>query len=67
MTERYTGKLWTFFAVDSLVYIGSLHPYYLYDCTVAAHTIGTGPYSDTLTIQTDEEGESINNDVRCID
>ncbi len=56
VTERRTGKSWTFFAVKLVTYISSLHPYYLYDCVVAAHTIGTGPFSKTVTIQTDEQG-----------
>ena len=57
VTERYTGRVWSFFAVDTLVFVGSLHPYYLYDCVVAAHTVGTGPFSEIYTIQTDEEGQ----------
>ncbi len=57
--ERHTGKSWIFFAVNSVTFIGSLHPYYLYDCVVAAHTIGTGPYSEIVTIRTDEQGWAI--------
>ena len=57
--EIETGILWTFFAVDQDISIGSLHPYYYYDCTVAAHTIvGTGPYSAAIRVQTEEAGQS---------
>jgi len=56
VTERFTGRSWTFFAVDLQVHVGSLHPYFQYDCSVAAHTIATGPFSEVITIQTDEEG-----------
>ena len=37
-------------------YIGSLHPYYHYECKVAAYTTGLGPYSDSISLLTDEEG-----------
>ena len=52
-----TDVLWTFSAIDEDISIGFLHPYYYYDCTVAAHTIaGTGPYSTAVRVQTDEAG-----------
>ena len=56
--EIETNILWTFFAVDEDINIGSLHPYYYYDCTIAAHTsIGTGPYSTPIRVQTEEAGQ----------
>jgi len=34
-----------------------LHPYYNYECKVAAHTIaGTGPYTQAVIVQTHEAG-----------
>ena len=35
----------------------SLHPYYSYNVTVAAVTIGVGPFSADSTAQTSEDGE----------
>ena len=35
-----------------------LHPYYSYNCSIAAFTaIGRGPLSSSLLVQTDEDGE----------
>lgn len=52
-----TTIVWTFFAVDEDINIGSLHPYYYYNCTVSARTsAGTGPYSTPITVQTEEAG-----------
>lgn len=55
LTERHTGREWTFFVVDDNINVGNLHPYYFYDFIVAAHTIGLGPYSDVHTVLTDED------------
>lgn len=33
-----------------------LHPYYVYRCTVAAYTVGIGPYAPAITVQLSEEG-----------
>ncbi len=57
VTERHTRRSWTFFAVDNDIHIGSLHPYYYYDCVVAAHTIDTGPFSQSVSVRTDQAGE----------
>ena len=55
LRERHSGREWDFVALDSHINIGSLHPHYLYDFTVAAHTIGQGPFSDFYTVLTDED------------
>ena len=57
VTERYTSRSWTFFAVDDDIHIGSLHPYYYYDCVVAAYTISAGPFSQTVSVLTDQDGK----------
>ena len=36
--------------------IGFLHPYYTYNCTVVAVTIGPGPFSTVITVRTAEDG-----------
>ena len=62
VNEQETGRFWTLPVFDedrNTAYVGSLHPYYHYDCRVAAGTIALGPYSDTLTLLTDEEGNSL--------
>ena len=51
-TTTYTSNV-TWQAVDNL------HPYYTYKCSVAAETVGLGPYSAILTVQLDEDSESI--------
>ena len=39
--------------------VESLHPYYDYVCSVAAVTIGPGPYTSPLTVRTFEDGECL--------
>ena len=53
--ERYTGRQWTFFAVDPDLHVGSLHPYYYYDFNISATTIGPGPFSSVFTLLTEPE------------
>ena len=58
LKEIETAIVWTFFAVDEDINIGSLHPFYHYDCTVAASTsVGTGPRSTAVRVQMEEAGE----------
>ena len=57
LREIETGQVWTFVSVAAHINIGSLHPYYNYECKVAAHTIaGTGPYTEAVIAQTQEAG-----------
>lgn len=51
--EMQTGRFWTFYSVDSTLLVGGLHPYYVYECNVAAITVRTGPFA-TVTIRTKE-------------
>ena len=37
--------------------IGPLHPYYTYNCTILAVTVGEGPPSTVITVRTEEDGE----------
>ena len=37
--------------------IGPLHPYYTYDCTILAVTVGEGPPSTVITVRTEEDGK----------
>lgn len=40
-----------------LISFDNLHPYYTYQCTVAAYTVGVGPYTLPITVQLDPEGK----------
>ena len=42
--------------VNQITY-NNLHPYYIYECIVAAYTVGLGPYTSPITIQLDQEGK----------
>ena len=43
---------------DTNTALSSLHPYYTYKCSVAAVTVAYGPYSESISIQTEEDGKS---------
>ena len=38
--------------------VGSLHPFYTYQCVIVAHTIEPGPFTEAIFIQTEESGIS---------
>jgi len=57
LTETNTDTITIYNTTETAVSIGSLHPYYIYECSVAAVTIDTGPYSSVINIQTDEAGK----------
>lgn len=41
---------------DTYLIVSNTHPYYTYSVRVAAYTIGTGPYTDEVTVVTPQEG-----------
>ena len=43
-------------SITTTLTVSNLHPSYHYQCSIAAVTIGTGPYSDIFTVQTREDG-----------
>ncbi len=57
VTELETGALRNHTASTAEINIASLHPYYSYAINIAAVTIGPGPFSTEIIIQTDEDGE----------
>ena len=59
VTERETGQLFPFVTPLQQLPVHDLHPHYYYDCTVAAFTVGDGPFSSNFTVQTAEEREII--------
>ena len=56
VTELETGRVWNLSTPAMSITITSLHPYYTYNCTVAAVTSGTGPFSPPFVIQLPEAG-----------
>ena len=67
MHERETGRFWSLpvFNGKTSAFIGSLHPYYNYECRVAARTIGLGPYSEPINLLTNEEGIDCSQVIIC--
>ena len=59
ITERVTGSVRTIETdgPHTEVFVTSLHPYYVYEFTVAAETIALGPYSNTDVVRTEEDGK----------
>ena len=57
LTESETGVI-TYYTVQNTLQttLTDLHPYYNYQVTVAAITIGLGPYSTEATVQLPEAG-----------
>ena len=55
-----TGTLFQLTSETTALNISGLHPYYTYNLTVAAVTIGPGPFGAVLTIQLPENGWDAN-------
>lgn len=57
MVERETGLVQDFTTVptDSIFVVNGLHPFYFYNCSVAAYTNGLGPVA-YYVVQTLPEG-----------
>ena len=52
ITEIETGQTWTFYVLGDDLRLGSLRSHFTYQCEVAAHTVGRGPFSDPFQIMT---------------
>lgn len=52
----FTGVQYTLNASSTVVTFNDLHPFYYYECRVAAYTVVVGPVSEAITIQLDEAG-----------
>ena len=55
-----TGNQIEIAATLTSITLSSLHPYYVYECSVSAYTVAAGPYSEIITIRTAEDGMQIN-------
>lgn len=56
LTELHTGNISLFVSLTTTLDITSLHPDFTYEWTVAAFTIGVGPYSAVYSFSTPEDG-----------
>ena len=56
ITERETGMAYHLTTAATSLTVPSLHPFYTYNCTVAAFTIAEGPYSFEVNITMPEDG-----------
>ena len=57
VTEVYTGRVFNLRAEETTILVGPLHPFYIYECQVAAFTVGLGPFGQPFTAQAGETGE----------
>ena len=57
VSEQETGRFWSFFAIDTNINLASLHPFFNYECQVAAFTIASGPFTSNVIVQTLEAGK----------
>lgn len=57
VTELQSGRFFAFVAVDIQINIGSLLPYHIYECRIAAYTVSVGPFTDTFQVTSGEAGE----------
>ena len=56
ITEIETGVFTQHFSNQTQITIDNLHPFFTYHCYVTAVTVGEGPYTDLVTVITDEAG-----------
>ena len=57
VTEEETTRQFELMPTSTSVTVTDLHPYYTYSFTVSAVTVGQGPYSEEISLQTLEDGE----------
>ena len=59
VTELDTGRaLQEFTTTSTSITIAFLHPFYTYEWMVSAFTVGIGPYTESSSIKTPEDGMS---------
>ena len=58
MTEIETGRELRYSTQSTAIVIRALHPFYLYNCTVTAFTVGEGPSSAIIGVRTEEAGNN---------
>ena len=55
--EDDTSTSTDYYSSTTQITVSDLHPYYTYKCSVAAETVGVGPYTAIVTVQLDEDSE----------
>lgn len=60
VNEIQTQQLHRVETVNTHINITSLHPYYVYECRVAAVTVIRGPFSTAVQVRTGEDGKIVN-------
>ena len=56
VTEVKTSTVFEYETTLKSIIINGLHPFYNYECSVAAFTVATGPFTVPLKVQTTEDG-----------
>ena len=56
LVEIESGDILQLVSQSAQVNVSNLHPFYNYNCSVAAETIAIGPFSDYILAQTEEYG-----------
>ena len=56
INEVNTGRMLTATSDTTNITVENLHPFYSYNCRVAAETIEVGPYSSPIRVQLNEDG-----------
>ena len=56
VTEQATMRQFNIESITNYFTLVDLHPYYLHIISVSAVTVGQGPFSDEVEIQTLEDG-----------
>ena len=60
ITEVETGALQHLIAEGTILSVSPLHPFYTYNCSIAAETsVGLGPFSNPQTVQMPEDGRLV--------
>jgi len=57
ITEVATGRIFQHTTPTNSLLVSLLHPYYTYQWTVSAYTVGNGPYTNLSTVTTPEDGQ----------
>ena len=57
VTERMTGRTYSFSTVITRLIVTELHPYFLYECVASAVTVAEGPYSAAIVVRTHQAGK----------
>ena len=59
INEGESGETFQLTTAATSVTVPSLHPFYTYNCTIAAFTVGEGPHSGDITLTMPEDGTAL--------